>query len=393
MILDYARVTHVKSILQNLAETECLTERLKDDDLAQIKEVRPSIGLLGCADKKYFITSLRGREGLQTLFLEDGDDDDFSKMIRRAKLANQLGIAMQLTDHGVNGAKFALSLEGRKIGVFKAPWDGFFHFLNREIGWRDIKVDCLLIFKCICIFFKTIALSVYYLLVLIKEFTKKYTWGQASLLTHGKGDRELSEVIAYELDKKFGFQVVPQAKMVDMGEWSGAFIQFLEDYQSADSIQQTYFDLRNTLLVQQFQNMVVFDYLTGNLDCKSDNWFVKVENGKIQDIKRIDAGNSFMVRNPTSWHQYFNNHQYEWKQCPLAEAEFTQATKEKIAEITPYALDLFMNKYPEFFNNENRSLMHGRLRVLQEMDLGGISTPRELGAICKDEDFERFFGN
>ncbi len=150
-----------------------------------------------------------------------------------------------------------------------------------------------------------------------------------------------------------------------------------------------------------FQKFALFDYLIGNLDRHEENWFVIFSapdaHGKrtLQHIKAIDNANAFPKKHPKPFMKKDPNvldslfspgrNQYKWKNLGLAEAKFTDETKEFIKrELSKERIEEVIKnivgkgkEMPDFFDANMLRLLYLRADNLREKVLTD-QTPAEL---------------
>ena len=284
---------------------------------------------------------------------DDADEAHLIKIgIEKVRLAARFGIKGQACG-GANGARIHSSLENRKIAVFKRP----VHLSMFQVGEQA----------------KTVV-------------------GQARLLSDNPRNRVYAEVIAADLDRRLGFNVVPAATMCEIEEVEGAFIQFLHGYQPLNEIEQALRIRRSFLEAEltHFQRAVLLDFLTGNLDCHSENLFISLSGaGEIKSVKVIDFGNAFIQANPGPLGPKGN--QYAWGTLPLAEQRFTEESLEFIRRLPKEAFEDFIRETSDdFMSDAMANLLRDRFHVLIEyITTGKIRTPKDLSKLHTDGDFQK----
>jgi hypothetical protein len=280
--------------------------------------------------------------------------------VARAQLAVSLGFGIELTPNGVNGAVFIRSLEGPKIGVFKAP---------KQTGWLDLTAMA------------------------------KSHFGQMRLLN--KSDalaQEFAEVAAYQLSSRMGFNIAPEATMAEIKGKQGAFIAFLDGYDLMSNHVET-FNKRTEFSEREksmWQMLSIFNFLAGNQDPHGENIFAKFdEKGHLVEARMIDFGNAFNEHNPGKWGSIGN--QGAWGKYTIAQKEFTKETKGFIQkELTDEKFEEFLEylrkERSTFMTPKMVELMKDRLTILREcVATGIIKSPKQLSEIHYNEDFDRYF--
>lgn len=287
--------------------------------------------------------------------------------VAQAELACKLGVPLEATEAGANGAKFVRNLEGKRIGVFKAP---------QKTKWYQ--------------FFKNIELK-------LKDF-----FGQARLLSK---DQQTPEEAAFVLDDLMGFKMAPAAKMCHLNDQKGAFVLFLHDYidpkEAIDSILSKKEWTEEEITLQQ--KYFIYQYLINNLDAKLDeNYFLQVDNyynmkmqrgsWRLTEIRAYDFGNAFPVHNPGKWGYAGNQH--AWQDLPAAQREWTPQTLAFIDRMKKEDLKTFIDMYRnQYFNDKMIENLETRFNLIkEEVAESIIKTPANLAKIRTDTDFKYYGG-
>lgn len=307
---------------------------------------------------------LRGKSPLQRVIspklkelLEKNENSEELELliaIEKVNLALKFGVQGQQCG-GANGARIQSTLEGEKVGVFKRP--------------QELSV------------------------LQVAEQSKKIV-GQARLLSSKPTNRVYAEVAAYELDRRLGFNVVPAAKMCEIGGEEGAFVLFLHGFRPLSAILQdknNNFGKRESYSPKElttFQMPVLFDFITGNMDCHNDNLFMKFSiTDMLEDMKIIDFGNAFILLNPGVLG--LRGNQYAWGKLQIAQHPFTPEILEFIRTLSVESLESFIQGQPkEFMSEAMAELLRERFQVIKKNILdGSITTPLQLSQLHTDQDF------
>lgn len=345
----------------------CENEQLKAKYKAQIRNLFDRLGELSAqswdrrrnlADKKTLqrvispeLDALYARLELNP---EEASNESFqmSMSIAKAELSTRLGVGVHKTAAGVNGAQIIKSLEGDVVGVFKP---------ERKQSWFDI-------------------------VGLIKRF-----FGQARLLCNKSLSQEYAEVAAHKLSKALGFHITPAAQMCKIRNREGAFLAFLKGYKEAkdviDQLEAKKAYTSNELTL--FQKMAAYDFLTGNMDCHDENWFVIMKGDEIAEIRVIDHGNSFIESNPAPMSSIGN--QYKWGRLKIAKQQFSDEFIQFIKSMDTKGLDAFIQETRScFLNTKMEKLMRERFWTLRMGILTGqIKKASDLAKLHTNDDFAK----
>lgn len=294
------------------------------------------------------------------------EERHLKESIAQAQLSVQMGHPVSGSE-GVNGTVIINSLDtDEPIGVFKAP---------RQAKWYDVMHWLRLLF------------------------------GQERLLqnvsTKGREHwKEYSEVAAYNLSKKLGFNMAPASKMCQIQGKYGSFLVFLDGHKPAKKIMPQ-FNNKKTYTkheINVFQKMAIYDYLTGNMDCHQANWFVKMKKDKkgndtdeIDEIKTIDHGNAFINQNPSGLEP--DSNQYQWASLNIAKQAFTEETKQFVKEMKEEDLESFISSYKAIYRDEKAMyLLRQRFKTIKSVVgvTASISqSPSTLGKIRTNSEFSK----
>lgn len=278
----------------------------------------------------------------------------FAISVAKAELAFVMGVSLKSTGKGANGAAFVMSLEGKYLGVFKAP---------AKLG--------------------------------VKEKLKLVV-GQARLLNFDDPlGREFSEVAAAKFDDIFGFGFSPEAKMMSFGDKEGAFLEFLGGYLELSSVKQLFNGKERFFEdeIIQWQMMCLHQLLIGNMDPHDENIFVQVdENGILKKIAVIDHGNSFIESNPGIGPK---GNQGCWRKYKISKQKFHPQVLEFIRknldkEHVEQFIDWVKKERGIFWNDKMDAKIRQRFALMEKILDGTIATPRQLGSIHTNEDFKKY---
>lgn len=338
-----------------------LTKISQLQDLEFIKQLRK---------EKLLTKELESLMSLELGRLRDDKDnrapDETARLARRverAKLASRLGVAPEV-NKGATGTAILRSTKGTRIGVFK-PTNPY----------TPVVARC-------------------------KNLVKKTCGGQLYFLSHKTKAQAEAEVAAYHLDRHFGFGLSPESRMETIAGKEGAFQIFIKSKdenkfkEAAESIESLESKKEYTKEeLNLFQMMAVFDFLIGNLDRHDENWFVKVIEGDIKELKTIDNANSFLRKNPKSADKVRN--QYKWRRLNIAAKPFTEETKkfirEKLSDTNLQAfVEAIKQTLPEFMDDEMEGNLYVRIAVLRKAAEEQSFIPYHLGLLITDKDIHAF---
>ena len=274
-----------------------------------------------------------------------GEGNKLKRKVEKARLALRLGVKPK-KNKGANGSVILKDLNGKNIGIFKPN--------QKNIG-------------------------------LIRRI--KRIFGQTKFLSSHKNADNIGEVAAFEMDQEFGFGLTPATDIATIESNKGSFQLFVSGYKEAKnkprlSDKTAEYTERE---LDIFQRMTIFDYLLGNLDRHSENWFVRTdENGKIDKIVTIDNGNSFPYMLPGRF-SLSKTYQYDWKKFHISQERLTEESKRFIREeLTEARLDNFINKlkedakYGTFLDKNIEINLRSRFSLLKELN---FISPHDLGNI------------
>ncbi|KAI0988898.1 hypothetical protein GJ496_002647 [Pomphorhynchus laevis] len=269
------------------------------------------------------------------------EDPEFASVVKECELAILNGILPQIISQGSSGSYFVKNSDQRVIAVFKPRDEEPYGRLNPK--WiKYFHRIC-----CPCIFGR-------------------------SCLPPNQG--YLSEAGASLVDDKLGLGIVPPTKVVRLAADSfnylaydraaskvkrniseqipsigkrfqrlglplkeGSFQLFVHGFRDAE-IWLRHFesnplpDELKSVFLDQFQRLVILDYIIRNTDRGNDNWLIKYETDDIANgpgilqIRAIDNGLSFPFKHPDEWRAY----PYYWAWLPQAKCPFLDSISEKM---------------------------------------------------------------
>lgn len=228
---------------------------------------------------------------------------------------------------------------------------------------------------------------------------KQYVLGQAKLVEGNKAEYEQQrELDAATLAQGLGFHVTAESIWASIGPQEGSLAKFLGGYQTADK-----FDLKTSIgqklagapisdrELTKLQTAFVFDYLTGDLDGKSDNWMIKGdERGQVADVRFIDFGNAFPYKH--RWHPGQTRNQFKWGELGVSQKAFTDETKAFVRLINPQNLEATLSRIPsDRLSEAAREQIRQRLKILQTHVGGKLDSPAKLSQVqSEDSIYERW---
>lgn len=347
------------------AISRCETSALQEEEKEEICQLFDRLGHLP-AQSWDRMRNLSGQKALQRVISPELDalytrlELDASQAsnehfqiqmsIAKAMLSTSLGVGIHKTAAGVNGAQMIKSLEGEIVGVFKP---------ERKGSWFDI-------------------------IGMIKRF-----FGQARLLCSARLSQEYAEVAAHKLSHALGFDITPAAQMCTIRNQEGAFLAFLKGYKEAKDVVET-MEAKKAYTANEltlFQKMAAYDFLSGNMDCHDENWFVRMKGDEITEIRVIDHGNSFIESNPAPMSSLGN--QYKWGRLKISQESFTAEFVSFIKSMTKQGLESFIQETrSQFLNTKMEALIRERFWTLRAGVIAGkISCPGDLSRLHTDHDF------
>ncbi len=244
----------------------------------------------------------------------------------------------------------------------------------------------------------------------VKTFVKKNFGAQLSILKDDPQVQPNGERLAYLIDRHFGFHVVPPSRSMTLGDKVGAFQMAAQIYkkckdhsykksteiakglkeakQEESVLNKKTFTLEE---IERFQLFALHDFLIGNLDGHSENWFVEAKNDTLDDIIGIDKANSFPVENPKE-DAISGLNQYKWRKFEIAKQAFTPKVIQLMLSITEESIEEFLGTLKKegilssFLNAEMKARLLERVNAIQYVaKLKDGATPLHLAAFRTDE--------
>lgn len=238
----------------------------------------------------------------------------------------------------------------------------------------------------------------------LNQIIPKYLIGNSINTVAGQAyaSEVATNIVENYVTKKAGLQpnsLVPETFITKMqvkptkGDEIGSFQLWIqEEHQNAQDALNSGFrytkglqnwinDIKGKKITQptkeQFELMVIIDFLTGNNDRHGENWFI-LPDGR---IKLIDGGWSFSSSHPLSMLNLELRGLYLWRKLDISNDTFSEkskdlirslANKEDFAKLKSDILELFNREFPDNseLNIKRVECMEERLKVLQrKMDL------------------------
>eukprot|EP00055_Hartaetosiga_balthica_P010172 m.42608 g.42608 ORF g.42608 m.42608 type:complete len:364 (-) comp7066_c0_seq4:404-1495(-) len=266
-------------------------------------------------------------------------DIAFIHVVSSVEEAIRNGVQPEMIIQGSSGSYFCKDVKGNIVGVFKPKSEEPYGELNPKWGkWFQRN------FCCFC-------------------------FGRSCLpINQGY----LSEAGASIVDDTFGLGIVPKTRVVrlvspnfhysrfdktraravkaatnklpkvgkkfrqGLPQKTGSFQLFVRGYEDASVVirqlkMNELEEATQSKLKQQFQMLVVLDYLIRNTDRGLNNWLIKYTKATVDtpeniDLVAIDHGLAFPLKHPNDWRAY----PYHWAWLHLAEFPFTDETVNKI---------------------------------------------------------------
>lgn len=270
-------------------------------------------------------------------FIAAGRTSEERKNLRlrsKVDVALALGIRPTIDRKGANGSLIYWNCQGKEEAIFKP-------YKPHSLGWLKELGACLGIRSQ-------------------ESLIRK--WGSEAI--------RYTDRAAFLLNKKFRLRVSPIVSNTKLEGKEGALIFWEHGYRSGSQVMTQKIEADKYL--QNFQRLVIFDYLIGNLDRHRDNWLLK-EDGS---VLAIDNTNTFPAGYITDgWQDYFvrENH-YQWKRCPLAQKPFTEESREIMRNFTEDRLQSYWTQLEQEFgpqcpmlSSERKELFFERAKVLHYM--------------------------
>lgn len=305
--------------------------------------------------------------------------------VAEARLVSALGVGPKKTEGGATGSITYEGFDGKRIGIFKPKQENMNtkrkveHSVKKMIGWNRQVFHCR---------------------------------------NQGKIPAMYSEISASVADSYFGTNLVPATRFAKLNDLEGSFMIWSDNHKEAVDYKSLKLKEASAPLASapektketvEFQKMVVFDYLIGNLDRHNKNWIIQQDSkGTISSVKAIDNANAFLTSNPTSGGEdrIVRQKQYAWKSFPLAEKPFVLKDPE-IKEIfnklkDENCVDILIDQLRTellkhnsgdevnaFLSPEMREHLEQRIEVLKKLETCAPAdypiTPQFLASLSTDE--------
>lgn len=284
----------------------------------------------------------------------------------KAELAFSLGIKPK-KNKGANGSIIFLDIHGKPIGIFKrekAPlsWP---KWLRRQVSHHIPSVT-------------------------IRT--------QSDLCRH---DQAKAEVAASFADRFFSIGLIPLTRTITLNGKTGSFMLWQSHMKEA--IDFTFSKTPSSSELYQFQLMVIYDYLLGNLDRHLENWLIGSKRmQKLEWIAMIDNGNAFPEEHPTEKpRDYFGRQKmYKWKEHPWSKYSFDPRIMSHMRALTPQKMTQFIEYLSEqlsdqgapFLSSKRTDSLYLRASVLHEIGQSRKTDcrPFDLGNTFSDEQILSF---
>lgn len=291
--------------------------------------------------------------------------------IAKAKLTLNLG-TQPLGSKGATGTVILKFVNGKKLGVFK-PGSAYANLSIR-----------------------------------IKNFFKRWFFGQLYYLHRDPLAQPKAEVINYLFDRHFNFnRMSPPSQLVTLEERQGAFQLFLQEtefLEASDPDLQHFLEMmtgdskQDFPLLSPFQLMTIYDLLLMQLDRHLGNW--GFNKSTFTHIRLIDNANSLIERHPNRWTKWLLRHQYEWKKFPLAQIPFRPDIRNFILNtLTDEAVRDFiqdLKKSSDFSSFLNTDIEHNILRqltMLRRAALNRNASPATLAELRTEQEINAYINS
>lgn len=315
------------------------------------------------------------------------DESIYQRSVITAQRALALGIKTLTTGGGANGSQFLTDLNGRPIAVFKLKHNPARHasrfsrliqrvkarlFSSHTIGYFSSKRECL-------------------------SETAAPLIARALELNNVPQTGEERLTFGHEDVREGSVQLLVPGKVASPVKKLGC-LNFLMTILTLLHIQSGYLfhaalpRLQRLEMDQQaFEKLIIFDFISGNIDRHLDNFLITDTGG----IFAIDNGRSF----PNEYSKtFFSLHnQYLWRAHPQAKVTFSEESKTLINRINPDDLAQIIK---ERFSEENSEEVDAIVKRLDERiavlkrfaregrplyQLGLVRTEREFTATLSGE--------
>lgn len=256
----------------------------------------------------------------------------WERQVAESLYAEELGQKAEKATSGVNGTHFGMSLNKAKITVIKP---------NAKDP-RVFNEDSTLILR-----------------------------SQGKVCNH---DPRQAEAVAFQASEFFDFDIVP-ATYTDE---DGVSIQLFtpnavpSNDREAQIREREDFDADE---LEHLQLMAIFNYFSGDLDGKDDNWLVQVEDGKVVGIVKIDNGSSFPDLPLSKIRDWWTlKKTYAWKNHKWAKKPLNIRPGSRIEHVLKLITDErkmiefqvhVQTMYPEFWTQNRINLMRERIATIR----------------------------
>lgn len=302
---------------------------------------------------------------------QDTEEHKLERRFEKAKLANALGFGIKGAK-GYHGTSILTDIQGTPMCVFKPRHD----------GWKY-------------------------------KFYSHIPFSQMYYLHPDTTLRLRSEEVAFQVYRIFHFdlrvpELIPISQEKALNERPGVAQLFIKNFDGLPPQEMTQVEKNRELRfddtqdpdnLTQLQLAFIHDYLIGNLDMHSDNWFVflRNENGeqKIRGIRAIDKANSNPIRHPKN-RFYAPKHQFCWVNRAYSAQSFTNETIQFVLDNFNRAnLDNYLNLFPinEPDNPNHHYHVNIRDRITERFEAIRYfvlerqnGTPQMLGNTFRDEE-------
>lgn len=193
-----------------------------------------------------------------------------------------------------------------------------------------------------------------------------------------------AEIGTYILTKLLEVDLVCPTKMTTFLEkdkkfQEGSFQLFANGFKEAKSIEKI---LENCVeidpnLLLLFQIFTIIDFLSGNMDCHTENWLVLINSNKIiVKIKKIDNANTFpkMYTEMGMISGIINPgviKQYKWSEINHSHERFCPGAIKLMKKITQQFIDHYIQvmncEVPDFLTKEMIDLLKERAKVIETL--------------------------
>jgi hypothetical protein len=146
----------------------------------------------------------------------------------------------------------------------------------------------------------------------------------------------------------------------------------------------------NIISQEQFEKLVILDFIMANMDRHYGNWLIKDRSAKHKKAKAvaIDNGLSLPFKHPEDY--FAKRYAYYWASMPQAHKSFSGASQEIIKKLQDQEFRdrFFLSLEPHFSHEGQRQTMNERIDILCHYAASG-RTPYDLSRIKTQEDIYR----